>query len=273
MSVRLGAFDFIEKPFDAHRLVTTTQRAIDFIQINKKLERFNQQSEKNKLIGESPKLVQVRLDAEKVAKTNVSVVIYGESGTGKEVLCDHIHSHSERAEGSLIKINCSAIPEALIESELFGYEKGAFTGAQNAKKGYFELAHRGTLFMDEIGELGLTGQAKVLRVLQTGEIQKLGSEKSIRVDVRVVAATHKNLKQMVSEGTFREDLYYRLNIVPLNMPSLRDRTDDIPLLLNHFVKVLSDKNGIKAKIIEPEVFAHLNRYAWPGNIRELINIL
>lgn len=272
-SVRLGAFDFLEKPFSAERLVTTVRRALEYAQLTEKVKKYESNNEEHQLIGEGLKINQVRTEAAKVAKANVNIVIQGESGTGKELLCEYIHAHSERASGPLVKINCSAIPETLLESELFGYEKGAFTGASGVKRGYFEIAHRGTIFLDEIGDLSLVGQAKVLRVLQSGEIQKLGSEKNIRVDVRVIAATHKNLKQMVAEGTFREDLFYRLNVVPLVMPSLRDRREDIPILFNHFLQTLSKKHGIKPKNIDPEVYEDLASYAWPGNIRELINVL
>jgi two-component system, NtrC family, nitrogen regulation response regulator NtrX len=208
-----------------------------------------------------------------VSQTNANVLITGESGTGKELVANSIHSHSARREAPFVKVNCSAIPENLIESELFGYERGAFTGAAGAKRGLFEVANRGTIFLDEVADLALSAQAKILRVLQSGEIQKVGAERSIKVDVRVLSGTHKDLKKAVANGAFREDLYYRLNVVPLRVPSLRERVEDIPLLVRFITQRLSEKNNLKEKAIDEEVLWELKRYLWPGNVRELENVL
>jgi two-component system nitrogen regulation response regulator NtrX len=212
-------------------------------------------------------------EALKVAKTQANVLITGESGTGKELIANTIHAQSDRCDGPIVKVNCSAIPEQLLESELFGYEKGAFTGAVTGRKGLFEAAHRGVIFLDEVADLSLSAQAKILRVLQNGEIQKVGSEKVIKVDVRVISGTHKDLKQAVANCHFREDLFYRLNVVPIKVPSLRDRADDIPLLVRFFVKQLCAKNNLKEKPLDDEVIFEMQRYPWPGNVRELQNTL
>jgi two-component system nitrogen regulation response regulator NtrX len=225
------------------------------------------------IVGESQAIKQVVSEALKVAKTQANVMITGESGTGKELIANTIHAQSDRREGPIIKVNCSAIPEQLLESELFGYEKGAFTGAVTGRKGFFEMAHRGTIFLDEVADLSLPAQAKILRVLQNGEIQKVGSEKVVKVDVRVISGTHKDLKQAVGDGHFREDLYYRLNVVPIRVPSLRDRADDIPLLVRFFAQQLCAKNNLKEKLIDDEVLLEMQRYPWPGNVRELQNAL
>ncbi|HSA24293.1 MAG TPA: sigma-54 dependent transcriptional regulator, partial [Myxococcota bacterium] len=211
-------------------------------------------------------------EVRKVAPTNGRVLITGESGSGKELVARAVHRLSKRAAGPFVKVNCAAIPAELIESELFGYERGAFTGATNKKKGQFELANGGTLFLDEIGDMSLAAQAKVLRVLQTGELSHVGAEGTIQVDVRVLAATNRDLKKAVTDGTFREDLYFRLNVIPVHCPPLRDRLEDIPLLATRFVEEFCKENGFKRKEIEPGVLQKLKRYAWPGNIRELKNV-
>jgi two-component system, NtrC family, nitrogen regulation response regulator NtrX len=208
-----------------------------------------------------------------VARTGVSVLISGESGTGKELVANAIHAHSDRREMPFVKVNCSAIPENLIESELFGYMKGAFTGAAANKRGLFEVAHRGTLFLDEVADLSLGAQAKILRVVQSGEMQKIGSEEATTVDVRVLSGTHKELKEQVAAGLFREDLYYRLNVVPIRVPSLRERPEDIPLLAQFFAHRACEKSNIKDKPIDEEVLSELKRYQWPGNVRELQNVM
>ena len=274
-AVQLGAFDFIEKPFNADRLLTTSKRALEFYKIKTQLDWHEQQNKFNKhdIIGESDQLKQILIKSTKAAKSEANVLICGESGTGKELLCNYIHSQSNRADQALIKVNCAAIPETLFESEMFGYEKGAFTGAVNLKRGSFELAHRGTLFLDEIADLNLTSQAKLLRVLQSGEIKRLGSEKSLLINSRVIAATHKNLKHLVEIGEFREDLFYRLSVIPLTMPSLRDRKEDFPLLFYFLVEKIQRKNNLTPRIFSPDIIAQIQHYQWPGNIRELENVL
>jgi DNA-binding NtrC family response regulator len=225
------------------------------------------------IVGDSNALKQVIDNSRKVAKTNANIFISGESGTGKELIANLIHAESARGSGPFIKVNCSAIPENLVESELFGFERGAFTGALTTKKGLFELAHRGTIFLDEVADLSLQAQAKILRVLQSGEILKLGSEKILKVDVRILSGTHKELKKAVQEGLFREDLFYRLNVVPLNIPSLRDRKEDIPLLIQFFSQQICAKNNFRMKPIDDDVLEELQRYPWPGNVRELQNVM
>jgi len=212
-------------------------------------------------------------DALKVARTQANVLITGESGSGKELVANCIHANSDRAQQPFVKVNCSAIPENLIESELFGHERGAFTGAVAARKGLFEVAHRGVIFLDEIADLAASAQAKILRALQSGEIQRVGAERPTVVDVRVLSGTHKDLKVAVAEGRFREDLYYRLNVVPLRVPALRERLEDLPLLVNFLVRRLGERNNLRPKPIDDEVFEELRRYDWPGNVRELQNVL
>jgi DNA-binding NtrC family response regulator len=201
------------------------------------------------------------------------VLITGESGTGKELVAAAIHANSPRKDAAFVKVNCSAIPDTLLESELFGHERGAFTGASNAKRGLFEAAHRGTIFLDEVADLSAAAQAKILRVVQSGEMQKLGSDKPFAVDVRVLSGTHKDLKQLVAEGRFREDLFYRLNVVPIDIPSLRERPGDIALLARFFTARLCAKNNIREKPIDEDVLRELQHYRWPGNVRELRNLI
>ncbi len=272
-AVQMGAYDFVEKPFSAEKITTTVKRCLEFHQLTEKVRSLSQIGNGEKIIGETQTVKRIILDAERVAKTNANVLIAGESGTGKELIANLIYSQSDRAGGPFVKVNCSAIPENLVESELFGFEKGAFTGAVLAKKGFFEIANRGIIFLDEVADLSLQAQAKLLRVLQSGEVQKVGSEKVIKVDVRVLSGTHKDLKLEVAHGRFREDLFYRLNVVPLKVPSLRDRPEDIPLLIKYFSKVLSVKNNLKEKSFDDDVVVELKRYRWPGNIRELQNVL
>jgi DNA-binding NtrC family response regulator len=225
------------------------------------------------IIGDSGVIRKTITDALKVAGKNANVLITGESGTGKELVANTIHAQSERRQGPFVKVNCSAIPESLVESELFGHESGAFTGAVGNKRGLFEVAHRGVIFLDEVADLSLAAQAKILRVVQNGELQKVGSEKTIKVDVRVLSGTHKDLRRAVSEGRFREDLFYRLNVVPIRVPSLRERVEDIPLLVSFFTRRLCEKNNIREKPIDDDVLAELKRYQWPGNVRELQNLM
>lgn len=272
-AVKLGGYDFVEKPFSAEKISVTVKRCLDFSAVSERLRLVEGQGGSNEIIGDSSIIKQVIADAFKVARTNANVLITGGSGTGKELIANTIHAQSSRCSGPFVKVNCSAIPENLVESELFGYEKGAFTGAIGAKRGFFEIANRGTIFLDEVADLSLAAQAKILRVLQNGEIQKVGSEKTIKVDVRVLSGTHKDLKAEVTDGRFREDLFYRLNVVPIRVPSLRERDDDIPLLIHFFTKYLCEKNNIKEKPIDEDVFWELKKYSWPGNVRELQNVL
>ena len=272
-AVKSGGFDFIEKPFTAEKIAVTVLRCLEMSTIKERLRLAHVRAGPSDIVGESRAIKQVIADAAKVARTQANVLITGESGTGKELVATAIHAQSERSENPMVKVNCSAIPESLLESELFGYEKGAFTGAVNHKKGLFEAAHRGTIFLDEVADLSLPAQAKILRVLQNGEIQKVGSAQTVKVDVRVISGTHKDLKQAVEEGAFREDLYYRLNVVPIRVPSLRERPEDIALLVNVFTQRICEKNNLKPKTLDEDVVWELQRYSWPGNVRELQNIL
>ena len=272
-AVKSGGFDFIEKPFTAEKITVTVRRCLEMSAIREQLRLAHVEAGPADIVGESRAIRQVIADAVKVAGTQANVLITGESGTGKELVATAIHAQSERSESPLVKVNCSAIPESLLESELFGYEKGAFTGAVSHKKGLFEAAHRGTIFLDEVADLSLPAQAKILRVLQNGEIQKVGAVQTVQVDVRVISGTHKDLKQAVADGAFREDLYYRLNVVPIRVPSLRERAEDIPLLVSVFARRICEKNHLKPKTLDEDVVWELQRYSWPGNVRELQNIL
>ncbi|MGH1468645.1 MAG: sigma-54-dependent transcriptional regulator [Bdellovibrionales bacterium] len=272
--MRMGAFDFLEKPFSDEKLLNSIKNAVLIKNLQTKIDFLNGQSFKGATaFGDNKDYVALVKKAIKVARTLSTVLITGESGTGKEVLAKKIHLESARSKGPYVKVNCSAIPENLIESELFGHEKGAFTGAERSKRGFFEVAHTGTIFLDEVGDMSLAAQAKVLRALQDSEIQKLGSEKIINVDVRVIAATNKDLEKGIQEGWFREDLYFRINVFPLETIPLRKRKDDIPVLAEHFMSDFLKKNSMKAKKFDFRVFEKLKSYDWPGNIRELKNIV
>jgi two-component system, NtrC family, nitrogen regulation response regulator NtrX len=273
LAVKSGGFDFIEKPFTAEKIVVTVRRCLEMAAIKERLRLADVSAGPSDIVGESRAIKQVIAAAAKVAKTHASVLITGESGTGKELVAGTIHAQSERSEGPIVKVNCSAIPDGLLESELFGYEKGAFTGAVTNKKGLFESAHRGTIFLDEVADLSLPAQAKILRVLQNGEIQKVGAQQTVKVEVRVLSGTHKDLKEAVAAGLFREDLFYRLNVVPIRVPSLRERPEDIPLLVSFFVRRICEKNHLRHKTLEDDVIWELQRYRWPGNVRELQNVL
>jgi two-component system nitrogen regulation response regulator NtrX len=273
-AVKAGAFDFLEKPFSAERVIVAVRRCLEFSAMTERLRLIEARNPATEIVGDSPAIRKVMAEAMKVAATSANVHITGESGTGKELVANTIYAHSERRRGPFVKVNCSAIPETLIESELFGHEGGAFTGASSSRRGgLFEAAHRGVIFLDEVADLSLAAQAKILRVVQSGEIQKVGSDKTIRVDVRVLSGTHQDLKKCVAAGKFREDLFYRLNVVPIRVPSLRERPEDIPLLARFFSRRLCEKNNIKEKPIEDDVFAELRRYHWPGNVRELQNVM
>ncbi len=272
-SLKLGAYDFLEKPFSADKIIVTVKNCIEYRQLRSRVEALEDSQHKDQLIGDHAIMQQLRKDISKVAMTDAAVLISGESGTGKELIAQSIHQQSKRTDNSFVKVNCSAIPENLIDSALFGHVKGAFTGADQHKKGFFEMANKGTLFLDEIGDMPLASQASLLRVLENSEIQKVGSDKISKVDVRILAASHKDLKQQVNEGNFREDLFYRINVIPLKSPPLRERTSDIPLLVNQLVNVLCKRNGFAQKPIDKNVYPALSSYAWPGNVRELLNTL
>lgn len=273
-AVQLGATDFFEKPLDRERVLVSVRNALKTVTLERELAQLRKQTgDRDEMVGQSRALQELQAQIAKVAPTTGRVLITGESGTGKELIARALHRQSQRAQGPFIKVNCAAIPGELIESELFGYEKGAFTGAQRPRKGLFEAAHKGTLFLDEIGDMSLGAQAKVLRVLQSGEISRVGSEQTIVVDVRVIAATHRDLQHEVSNGLFREDLFFRLNVVPIRSPALRERRDDIPLLARAFLREFSLESGSKEKPIDSAVLDALQAQDWPGNVRELKNVV
>jgi two-component system response regulator HydG len=276
-AMRLGAYDFIEKPLDRTLLVKATGKAVEKQRLaaeNRRLrEQLQQQKGEEVLVGNSPAMVALKKLIRQIAPTDVSVLIQGDSGTGKEVVADVIHSLSQRANKPIVKISCAAIPETLLESELFGYERGAFTGASGSKQGKFELAHGGTLFLDEIAEMTPQLQAKLLRVLQDGRLQRLGSTKDIQIDVRVISATHVDIAKAIEEKRFRQDLYYRLNVVQIFLPTLRARAEDIPLLADHFLGKYAASMGKEVRAIAPEAMEQLTGHQWPGNVRELENAI
>lgn len=272
-ATRLGAFDFLEKPLDRERLLLCVRNAQERHFLMQKVERLEDSDSRYcGMIGDSPAMQRVRHAVSVVAPTKGRVLILGESGVGKDLVARAIHALSDRSKRSFVKVNCSAIPAELIESELFGHEKGAFTGAAVSKKGLFEMANGGTIFLDEIGDMSLAAQAKVLRVLQNGEYMRVGAEKLSYVDVRVLAATNKDLKKAVSEGTFREDLFFRLNVVPIEVPPLRERLEDVPLLTNAFLAQIAGEYGRTPLMVDDRAMALLCRYDYPGNIRELHNL-
>ncbi len=276
-AMKAGAFDYIAKPYEIEELRMIVQRARRHILLKMENEALRSELLKSRgfsqFIGESEPMRRVFDMIDKVSKSNVTVLIRGESGTGKELAAQIIHDQSTRREGPFVSINCAAIPRELIESELFGYEKGAFTGAVSAKQGRFELAHKGTIFLDEIGDMSTDTQAKVLRVLQERKFERVGGAQSIEVDVRIVSATHRDLSRAIREGTFREDLYYRINVVEVELPPLRKRDGDIPILLNHFLGIYAAKHQSPALRFSRETLKKLLDYEWPGNIRELINVV
>jgi two-component system nitrogen regulation response regulator NtrX len=271
-ATRAGAFEFLEKPLARDRVLLVVRNAVEQSDLRSENQRFREIiGEAPALVGRSAALARAIEDASRVAKTDAGVLITGESGTGKELLAAHIHRESGLADRPFIKVNCAAIPNELIESELFGHEKGAFTGAATARRGRFEMADGGTIFLDEVGDLHAASQAKLLRVLQDGEVQRLGGEAPIRVSVRVISATNRPLDQLTADGTFRRDLYYRLSVVPIRLPALRERRDDIADLVPYFLADFSTRNNVRAKSLDDEVLEILRRYDWPGNVRELRN--
>ncbi len=273
-AIKLGASDFFEKPLARERVLVSVKNVLDTAQAKRALaEVSREQLAKYEMIGKSAPMQRIFHEIEKVAPTRASVLITGESGTGKELIARAIHRLSPRTDGPFVKVNCAAIPRELIESELFGHEKGAFTGAQARRRGFFEQAHGGTLFLDEIGDMDLVAQAKVLRALQSGEISRVGSEHVIHVDVRVLAATNKDLARGVESGAFREDLFFRLNVFPLRSPSLRERVEDIPVLAHSFMQGFAKENGTKPKPMDDAVIRALTSRKWPGNVRELKNVV
>jgi two-component system nitrogen regulation response regulator NtrX len=271
-ATKKGAFDFIEKPFASERVLVSLRNALDHRQLRDENKTLKKAVEvRHQLIGESAALKQVMALVGRAAPTNATVLIQGESGVGKELVARTIHRNSLRSRERFVQVNCAAIPEELIESELFGHEKGSFTGATEKQVGKFEQADRGTIFLDEVGDMSAKTQAKVLRVLQEGEVERLGSARTIKVDVRVIAATNKNLEEEIEKGRFREDLYFRLAVIPIFVPPLRDRPEDIPVLVRHYMDYFSRENNIRPKRITQAALDALMRYRWKGNVRELRN--
>ncbi|HLT65310.1 MAG TPA: sigma-54 dependent transcriptional regulator [Flavobacterium sp.] len=273
-TMRLGAFDYISKPPDLNRLLTTVRNALDnksLVVENKRLKK--KVSKTYQMIGESQPIQVIKDMIDKVALTDARVLITGPNGTGKELVAHNLHEKSNRSQYPLIEVNCAAIPSELIESELFGHVKGAFTSAVKDRAGKFEAAHKGTIFLDEIGDMSLSAQAKVLRALQENVITRVGADKDIKVDVRVIAATNKDLRKEIAEGRFREDLYHRLAVILIKVPSLNERRDDIPLLIEHFTNKIAEENGTSPKKFTSEAIELLKAYDWTGNIRELRNVI
>lgn len=271
-AIQQGAYDFIEKPLSLEKVVIVAARALEAGSLRRENQVLRTAlPEHDELLGQSPVMLKFRELLARVAPTDVWVLLTGENGTGKELAARALHAGSKRAGAPMIAVNCAAIPEELIESELFGHEKGAFTSADQARPGRFEMANNGTLFLDEIGDMSLKTQAKILRILQEQSFERVGGTRTIKVDVRVIAATNKNLEEAIAAGTFREDLYYRLRVVPLHLPPLRERGGDIELLLSAFTDQLCRVHGCKPPVYVPETLDRLNRYPWPGNVRELRN--
>lgn len=273
-TMRMGAFDYISKPPDLNRLLNTVRNALDKKELVVENKLLKKKVSKNfEMVGESKAITHIKEIIEKVAQTDARVLITGPNGTGKELVAHWLHEKSDRSSGPMIEVNCAAIPSELIESELFGHIKGAFTSAVKDRAGKFEAANGGTIFLDEIGDMSLSAQAKVLRALQESRVQRVGSDKDIKVNVRVVAATNKNLKREIEEGRFREDLYHRLAVILIQVPSLNDRREDIPLLIDYFTNKIADEQGTAKKVFSKEAIALLQNYDWTGNIRELRNVV
>ncbi len=271
--IKKGAFDFIQKPLDLNRILITIKNATEKVSLVKETRILKKKVYGQEMVGDSPALNHIREMIDKVAPTDARVLIIGSNGTGKELVARNLHQKSNRSSMPYIEVNCAAIPSELIESELFGHEKGSFTSAIRQHKGKFEQADGGTLFLDEIGDMSLAAQAKVLRVLQEKKLSRVGSDKDITVDVRVVAATNKNLKDEIEKGTFREDLYHRLSVIVINVPTLDERKSDIPLLVDHFIEQICSESGMPSRKVEADAMQLLVDKTWTGNIRELRNVV
>lgn len=273
-AIKLGAYDYIEKPLSLENVTLRVKHALEQFRLEEENRSLRTKVQRKfELVGQSPAMQQLRQLIDTAGPTNSRVLVGGENGTGKELVARAIHLQSARADRPFVAVNCAAIPETLIESELFGHEKGSFSGATSMKRGQFEQADGGTLFLDEIGDMSLNTQAKVLRALQEQQFNRVGGTKLLKVDVRVLAASNKDLMKEIEKGTFREDLYYRLNVVPIVVPPLRERRDDIPLLIRHFMKLHAEEQGLRTKEVTPEAMAVFQQYEWPGNIRELRNLI
>ena len=273
-ATKLGAYDFIEKPLSLEKVLLSINNAVDYSRLEQEVSLLREKAQdRYRITGENELIVQLKEQIRIVAPTNAWVLISGENGTGKELVAHTIHRLSKRKQKPLVEVNCAAIPEELIESELFGHEKGAFTGATTMKKGKFDLAHEGTLFLDEIGDMSLKAQSKTLRILQEQKFERVGGARTIRVDVRVSAATNKDLEAEIERGRFRDDLYYRLNVIPIRVPPLRERTEDIPALVEEFLKEISINMNVEPKRFSEEALEKLKNYTWPGNVRELKNLV
>ncbi|HMH51097.1 MAG TPA: sigma-54 dependent transcriptional regulator [Candidatus Acidoferrum sp.] len=273
-ATRLGAYDFIEKPLSLDKTLVTVTRALEHARLESENQSLREKlDERSQLIGETPVMRALRDQIAMAAPTNGRVLIHGENGSGKELVARAVHANSTRRERAFVEVNCAAIPEELIESELFGHERGAFTGAHARRRGRFELADGGTIFLDEIGDMSFKTQAKVLRALEEQSFERVGGKDTVKVDVRVIAASNRNLEALIRDGRFREDLFYRLNVIPIEVPPLRVRTDDIPLLVDHFIRTFSAENGKRVKTLTGEALAYFLGYDWPGNVRELRNMV
>ena len=273
-ATKLGAYHFVEKPLSIEKVVVTINNALNFRRLEEENQFLRKKTlEKHSITGDSPPIQALKKQIAIAAPTQAWVLITGENGTGKELVARTIHQMSHRPDKPLIDVNCAAIPEELIESELFGHEKGAFTGATTRKRGKFEVADKGTIFLDEIGDMSLKTQAKILRILQEKKFERVGGTRTLSVDVRVLAASNKDLEKEIEKGTFREDLYFRLNVIPIEVPPLRNRTEDIPLLIETFLSGFAQEGNCGQKTITPEAIAHLKAYPWPGNVRELKNLV
>ena len=273
-ATKLGAYDFVEKPLSLEKTLLTAARALEHSRLERENRDLRERLDRGQeIVGKSALIDELRAQIATAAPTNGRVLIHGENGSGKELVARAIHALSARRENPFIEVNCAAIPEELIESELFGHERGAFTGAVARRRGKFELADQGTIFLDEVGDMSLKTQAKVLRVLEEQTFERVGGKETIRVDVRVLAASNQNLREQIAAGRFREDLFYRLSVIPIGVPPLRQRKEDIPLLVEHFIKLFSGENGKRPKTISVEALAYFLSYDWPGNVRELRNMV
>ena len=272
-ATRLGAADFLEKPLSTDKLLLTVENTLRLRRLEEENRQLRQRVGKHEIVLAGETMRRVMAQVERVAASETRVCILGETGTGKELIARALHERSPRREGAFVTLNCAAVPAELIESELFGHEKGSFTGATTRHLGKFEQAHHGTLFLDEIGDMPVVMQAKLLRVLEESQVERVGGDRSIAVDVRVIVATHRNLEELVRAGAFRQDLYHRIYVFPLRLPPLRERPEDIGALVEHFTRQLSEQNGWKPKPVSAEAIAELKRYSWPGNVRELRNVV